>query len=380
MRKLLAKALTLSLTVATLASSMTFNAFAADKEKITLWGSGSDNVKMALETIKDKFNASEDGKKYELEIQWITSGTGVQGLRDRVLAAAKAGETDTDYDIVELGADEFKAYTNEVNDIFMPLDFAKIPNIQNISAELSEGKEYLSPYRGTTVVLAYDSERVKEVPKTAEELYQWIKDHPGRFAYNTPSSGGAGGSFVVTAIYNFLDEAALQSADEKNMEQWTKGFDLLKELHPFMYQSGGKTVYPHKNQGTLDLLANQQVDMIPAWADMAISQTTEGRLPETTKIAQIEPSFTGNLVTFAMPKIGSKSEGVYAVMNYMLSDEAQQILLDDLAAIPLVNKEFDSKNGEMLKAISVDKFRRTSLGELGTKLYEKWDTEIGTLQ
>ncbi|UPQ85535.1 extracellular solute-binding protein [Ignavigranum ruoffiae] len=379
MKKFIAKALTLSLAIGTLASSFV-NVNAAEKEKITLWGSGSDNVKMALESVKDKFNASEDGKKYELEIQWITSGSGVQGLRDRVLAAAKAGETDTDYDIIELGADEFKTYTNEVEDIFVPLDFSKIPNIERVAAELAEGKEFLSPYRGTTVVLAYDSERVKEVPKTAEELYQWIKDHPGKFAYNTPSSGGAGGSFAVTAIYNFLDEAALQSADEANMEQWTQGFDLLKELHPYLYQSGGKTVYPHKNQGTLDLLANQQVDMIPAWADMAISQTTEGRLPETTKIAQIDPSFTGNLVTFAMPNIGSKSEGVYAVMNFMLSDEAQQILLDELAAIPLVETQFESKNAEMLKDISVEAFRRASIGDLTTKLYEKWDSEIGTLE
>lgn len=379
MKKFIAKALTLSLAIGTLASSFV-NVNAAEKEKITLWGSGSDNVKMALESVKDKFNASEDGKKYELEIQWITSGSGVQGLRDRVLAAAKAGETDTDYDIIELGADEFKAYTNEVEDVFVPLDFSKIPNIERVAAELAEGKEFLSPYRGTTVVLAYDSERVKEVPKTAEELYQWIKDHPGKFAYNTPSSGGAGGAFAVTAIYNFLDEAALQSADEANMEQWTQGFDLLKELHPYLYQSGGKTVYPHKNQGTLDLLANQQVDMIPAWADMAISQTTEGRLPETTKIAQIDPSFTGNLVTFAMPNIGSKSEGVYAVMNFMLSDEAQQILLDELAAIPLVETQFESKNAEMLKDISVEAFRRASIGDLTTKLYEKWDSEIGTLE
>ena len=119
--------------------------------------------------------------------------------------------------------------------------------------------------------------------------------------------------------------------------------------------------------------------MIPAWADMAISQTTEGRLPETTKIAQIDPSFTGNLVTFAMPNIGSKSEGVYAVMNFMLSDEAQQILLDELAAIPLIETQFESKNAEMLKDISVEAFRRASIGDLTTKLYEKWDSEIGTL-
>lgn len=380
MKNLLKKVMVASLTLASACSVFSANVSAQDKEVVTLWGSGSDNVKMAWESIQEAFNKSEHGEKYKLEVQWITSGTGTQGLRDRVLAAAKAGETDTDYDLIELGADEFAAYTAEVEDIFEPLDFSKIPNMERVGAEVSDGKEFLSPYRGTTVVLAYDSERVKDVPKTSEQLYQWIKDNPGRFAYNTPSSGGAGGSFLTTSVYNFLDEEALNSSDEKYVEEWEEGFKLLKDLHPHLYQSGGKTVYPHKNQGTLDLLANQQVDMIPAWADMAISQTTEGRLPETTKITQIDPSFTGNVVTLAMPKIGSKSDGAYVVMDFFLSDEAQQILLDELAAIPLVDTEFDSPNAEMLKGLDVNNFRRTSLGELGTQLYEKWDAEIGTLK
>ena len=55
-------------------------------------------------------------------------------------------------------------------------------------------------------------------------------------------------------------------------------------------------------------------------------------------------------------------------------------MLDELAAIPLVDTEFDSPNAEMLKGLDVNNFRRTSLGELGAQLYEKWDAEIGTLK
>ena len=43
-----------------------------------------------------------------------------------------------------------------------------------------------------------------------------------------------------------------------------------------MYQSSGKVVYPEQNQGTLDLLANKEVDMVPAWADMALTQMETG--------------------------------------------------------------------------------------------------------
>lgn len=379
MRKSIRKIIALASTLAVLNP---LSAFAQDKEVVTLWGEGSDNVKMAWESVQKAFNESEEyGDKYELKINWITSGSGAQGLRDRIIAAHKAGETDTDYDLIELGADNYAAYTAETEDIFQDIDFSKVPNYENLQAKVAAGEDQLVPYRGTTVVLAYDSERVKEVPTTAEELYQWIKDNPGRFAYNTPGSGGAGNSFVTTAVYNQIAAEALTSQDEKWMDEWTAGFDLLKELHASLYQSGGKVVYPHKNQGTLDLLANQQVDMIPAWADMAVSQINEGRLPETTKITQIDPSFTGNTTAFAMPTVGGQSEGAYAVMDFFISDEAQQILLDELAAIPLVDaSKFESKNAELLSGLDVTNFRTSSLGELSNKLLEKWDAEIGTLE
>ena len=370
--------------IAALAGSLaTTTVSAQDKETITLWAGGSDNVRQVYESLEEAFDNSSYGEQYDLEVQFILSGSGAQGLRDRLVAATLAGETDTDYDIIEMGADEYASYTAELSaeEMFVPLDTAQIPNLENINAEVAEGQEFMMPFRGTTVVLAYDEERVESVPTTAEELYTWIQENPGRFSYNTPGSGGAGSSFVTTAVYNFLDEEALTSSDPANAEQWDEGFALLEELHPSLYQSGGSTIYPNKNQGTIDLLIDQQVDMIPAWADQIISQINQGILPETTKITQIDPSFTGSLMVYAMPQIGSQQEGAHAFMDFMLSEEAQQILLDDMAAIPLVDSSvFESPNAALLEGLDVSNFRRTSLGELGGQLNERWDNEIGTLE
>ncbi len=442
---------------------------------------------------------------------------------ERVVAAKKAGQTDTDYDVIELGGDEVTKYVDEGGeDFFVPLDKSKIPNIDNLQVESTFRNDLVMPYRGTTVVLAYNSETVENPPETAgelyqwikdhpgrfayntpssggaggsfvttsiynfmdesaltssdpAELYQWIKDHPGRFAYNTPSSGGAGGSFVTTSIYNFMDESALTSSDPANKEQWDQGFELLKELHPYMYKSSGKVVYPNKNQGTLDLLANKEVDMIPAWADMAITQMKQGTLPdmykssgkvvypnknqgtldllankevdmipawadmaitqmkqgtlpESIKITQIDPSFTGSPVVLGIPSIGSDQDGAYAFLNYMLTPEAQNIALDSMAAIPVIDfglldqeltktiedlkiEEFriglnymltpeaqnialdsmaaipvidfgllDQELTKTIEDLKIEEFRIGSLGNLGTELYEEWDSQIGTLE
>lgn len=57
-----------------------------------------------------------------------------------------------------------------------------------------------------------------------------------------------------------------------------------------------KGVYPKKNQGTLDILASGEVDMVPAWSDMALEQLAKGLLPDTVKLTQIDPAFTGGLL------------------------------------------------------------------------------------
>lgn len=353
---------------------------AADEKTVTIWAGGSDNVRVQLEKQVNQFNASQN--QYTAKLQFITSGTGAQGLIDRVVAAKKAGQTNTDYDVIELGGDDITRCIKEGGeDLFIPLDKTKIPNIKDLQVDSTFRSDLMLPYRGTTVVLAYNSDAVKEPPKTAEELYQWIREHPGRFAYNTPGSGGAGSSFVTTCVYNYLDKEALVSDDPAIKAQWQQGFDLMRELHPYMYQSSGKVVYPNKNQGALDLLAGKEVDMVPAWADMAITQMRQGTLPESIKISQIDPAFTGGTMVLGIPSIGSNQDGAYAFLNYMLSPEAQNIALDSMAAIPVIDFALlDPKLTKIIEELKIDEFRINSLGELGVELNEEWDREIGTLK
>ena len=350
------------------------------KSVVTVWAGGSDNVRVQFEKQIETFNASQD--KYEAKLEFITSGTGAEGLFDRVVAAKKAGQTKTNFDVIELGGDEVTKYISEGGeDFFVTLDRSKIPNAENLKVESTYRNDLVIPYRGTTVVLAYNSDVVKEPPKTAEELYQWIKDHPGRFAYNVPGTGGAGDSFVRTTVYNYIDDQeAMTSDDPKWMDQWDEGFAKLVELHPYMYKSGGSIVYPNKNQGALDLLSQGEIDMCPMWADMLLSQRAAGTVPAYIKMATIQPSFTGSVQSMLIPNFGSNPDGAYVFINYMLSDAAQQILVKEMAAIPLVDVSgMDMTGYEDLKDLDVGSFRTLSIGDLGTNFNERWDNEIGSL-
>lgn len=351
---------------------------------VQVWATGSDNVRQTFEKLVDDFNAnSEYAGTYEAKLNFILSGTGGGTLADQLVAAYKAGQTDTEFDVVDLGDDDLtKVLSLTSEDVLQDLDMSKIPNAEGVAAEPVAAKGKIQPYRGTTVILAYNSETVPEdeVPTTMDELVEWIKAHPGRFAYNTPGTGGAGDSFVRTSIYNFIDDdSALMSSDPKWMEQWDEGFAFLKELHPYMYKSGSSVVYPNKNQGTLDLLTQGEIDMCPNWADMVLSQRKAGTVPEKIKITTIEPSFTGSVQGIAVPSYSGNKEGGFAFIDYLLSPEAQTILVQDMAAIPLVTEGVDLTGAEELMSMDVSNFRTQALGDLVTDLNARWDEEIGTL-
>lgn len=352
------------------------------KSTVTLWATGSDNVRAIFETLCNDFNTnSEYADKYEVKLQFMLSGTGAQTLADSVSAAIKAGQENTDYDIVDWSGDDLSKIVSQVGEeAFVKLDRSKIPNAASVEAESSVAADYVQPYRGTTVILAYDSEKVPTPPTTWEELEQWMKDNPGRFAYNTPGTGGAGDSFARTAVYNFLPEEAMTSDDPKWEEQWDEGFAYLKELHQYMYTSGGSIVYPNKNQGTLDLLNQGEIDMCANWADMVLSQRAQGAIKDTIQIAQLDPALTGSLQTLSIPTIGSNEEGAYAFMDYMLSPEAQQIMVTEMAAIPLIDTaDMDMTGYEDLAGLDVSNFRIMSIGDLATDFNARWDSEIGAI-
>lgn len=352
------------------------------KSTLTIWASGSDNVRQVFEALIDDFNNnSEYADKYQAELQFMLSGTGTQSMTDMLAAAYKAKQTDTDYDLVDLGGDDLSKVISQIGEeAFVKLDKNKIPNSENVEAKSALATDYVQPYRGTTVILAYDSEKVPTPPKTMDELVQWMKDNPGRFAYNAPGTGGAGDSFVRTSVYNYMPEEAITSDDPSWEDQWTEGFDFLKSIHPYMYQSGGSVVYPSKNQGTLDLLNQGEIDMCPNWADMVLSQRAEGTLKDTIKITQIDPSLTGSLQSLTIPTFGSNEEGAYAFMNYILTTDAQEILVKQMAAIPLIDTaQLDMTGYEDVESLDVSNFRIMSIGDLSTDFNEKWDNEIGTL-
>jgi putative spermidine/putrescine transport system substrate-binding protein len=346
------------------------SASSSKKDEFSFYFTGSLNVKNLWETLVPMFEKANPNIK--VKTVYIDSGAGGQSTLDRITAAKQAGQKSGDIDLYESSLSDLNKGIK--NELWATLDNKKIPNLSKIDADnLKNLQGQGVPYRASAVILAYNSAKVTNPPKTANELYDWIRKNPGRFAYNDPSTGGSGDSFVQTAIYNFLPKEAFTNSDPAMMTQWDKGFALLKELHPSMYQKG---VYPKKNQGTLDLLNNGEVDMIPAWSDQALEALSKKLLPDTVKLTQIDPAFTGGPTYLMAPKLSEHLDSVSTFLNFVLTPDAQSVIVEKMYGYPGI------KWSEMSKELK-DKFkdvaggyRTFSIGDLGKEIQKRWQKEV----
>ena len=204
-----------------------------------------------------------------------------------------------------------------------------------------------------------------------------LKKIRAAFAYNDPSTGGAGSSFVLTTVYNQLDADAMNVKDESIKESWGEGLQILKDMAPSLYKKG---VYPKKNQGTLDLLANGEVDMVPAWSDMALEQINAKLLPDTIQLKQISPAFTGGPSYLMIANNGNniRKEAADLFLNFVLTQEIQELVIDQMYGYPGIEWELLSEEDqEKFKDVSAE-YRIFNGGELGSELTKEWQKEVAT--
>lgn len=338
--------------------------------EFSFYYTGSQNVDDLWKNLIPMFE--DKNPDIKVKAVYVPSGTGAQPTYDRILAAKQAGKGSGDIDLLE---DSLGNVTKgQTDDLWDSLSADHIPNLNNVDqSTLQDVSNLAIPYRSSAVVIAYNSEKVKDVPQTLDDVYAWIKNNPERFAYNDPSTGGAGSSFVTTSIYKFLPDDAIHSSDPAIESQWDQGFALLKDLGKYMY---GKGIYPKKNQGTLDLLTSGEVDMIPAWSDMVLDQLDKGQLPDTTKMTQVTPGLNGGPTYLMVPKLSDKKEAVYKFLDFVLSPEAQEVVVNKMHGFPGIKlSNMSQEIQDSFKGVA-DGFRSFNIGDLDKDINQRWQTDV----
>ena len=311
---------------------------------------------------------------YDVRVTFSEHGVNDTTTLAKLGAAVKADQ-DAGFDL----ADSNLVRQAATSGLLAKVDTTSIPNLANVDESALEPVDHAAvPYRGSSVVLAYNSSKVKEPPKTLDDLLAWIKANPGKFTYNSPSTGGSGQSFVTTVLDKFVPEADRQKMVEGYVPEleslWDKGFAVLKDLHPAIYHK----VYPNGNQDVLNLLGKGEIWMAPVWSDMALASMETGLLGPEIKLTQISnPSFTGGAAYLGMPKNARNKEAALKLLNWVLEPEQQQTIVDVLAGYPAISLDkMPTEVQEKFAGLETQNLRLTYSQKMISDLNNLWQQKV----
>ncbi len=258
-----------------------------------------------------------------------------------------------------------------------------LPAIDDVpEATREQGLGMAVPYRASSVLLAYNPQTVTDVPESLTDVIEWIIANPGRFAYNSPATGGSGQAFVTSVLdMNITDAAAREKMtveyDKELQQLWDPGFEQLIELGPSMYQQG---VYPNGNSQVLDLLASGQIDMAPVWSDQFISGQAAGTIPAHIKAKQIsDPSFTGGASYLGVPTAGKNPAAALALINFALSPEGQELISTEMAGYPVIElSKMPQEVQDKFADADPNNLRLGYVADMSSDMNQLWDEKVPT--
>jgi len=315
----------------------------AEANKIDWYTSSDQNIiDFWTNVVKPKFEAANSGVTLNL----VDGGdsAGVQAIAERAMAALSS-KADPQSDMAE-GFDTRLPKGGIEAGLWVDFSKAGLSNYSKVNPLAFDVPTSL-PYRGSQVLLAYDTTKLKpeDAPKTWDALVAWIKANPGQFIYNRPDKGGSGGNFVRRAIWevngkdpskftvdNFaaFGEAALPPA-----------WDLLKDLAPSLMDQGA---YTSGNTQSIQLLSQSAVTMIPAWSDQALQAIKTGVLPETTGLVQLSDlALAGGFTKIGVFSNGLNKDLALKLADFVLTEEIQSAVITELGGFPGVSWDYVSK-------------------------------------
>ena len=175
-------------------------------------------------------------------------------------------------------------------------------------------------YSPSGPLLGYSPQRLKTVPKTAEEFLAFVKQNPNRFTYARPVNSGPGWTFLQGLPY------ILGDADPADpMKGWDKTWAYLKEL------GSGVDYYPTGTAATMKEFGDGTRDIIVTTFGWDINPRVLGIVPKEAGVFMLANThWIPDTQFMCVPKgvSAEKMPALLALMNHLLKPEAQAATYD----------------------------------------------------
>jgi len=255
-------------------------------------------------------------------------------------------------------------------------------------------KAYIDTFEGYGVpittgsggpILVYNSDKVKNPPKTYEELKKWIDENPGKFLYPTvPTSGPARGFFL--GLVQSLGE------DFNKPETLDKTWTYLEEV--------GETVsnYPSKTSDSFTALYDGTVDIIPHYPFWFANLKVSGTVPpniEAVKLTDTKQIIDSHFFVMLKDLPEERKKAALDFLNFAMSKEAQAqglgvafLPANSNATADLLKPEYQENYKKLTEAILPDYLDGDTLSvgeddwvlfprlETANELYKQWEENI----
>jgi putative spermidine/putrescine transport system substrate-binding protein len=242
-------------------------------------------------------------------------------LPAKIKAQQDAGRVDVNLLLVGQDAGSVLANNGQLVKLFPQYD-KRFPQDELTEAGKvlqAEGEGFLLPavVNNGGPVFIYNPSKVKQPPKSADELKAWVKANPGKFMYARPANSGPGRSIICGLPYILGDKNPRDP-----MNGWDKTWAFLKEV--------GESVeyYPTGTAITLKEFAEGTRWIIAGIMEWDMKPRAEGTIPPDSKIFLLpNTSFVIDGHYWAIPKGISAAEQdvILDLMKYMRRPEQQAL-------------------------------------------------------
>src|SRR5215467_5408578 len=204
-----------------------------------------------------------------------------------------------------------------------------LPNIKHFAEDArrrdfgTSVEGYEAPYQRAQFVIAYDTARAPDPPRSIERLREWIKSHPGRFTYLAPPDF-TGSAFIRHILLFYLKResggASFDGKFDERLYQHASAATIayLNEVKPYLWRKG--ETYPTSPKEADRLFANSEIDFTMSYGpSFASERISRGEYPPTTRTFVFDEGTIGNYSYLAIPFNASNPAGALVVINHLMS-------------------------------------------------------------
>ncbi len=273
------------------------------------------------------------------------------------LMVAEKDSEDGDVDVVWINGENFENAKNN-GLLFGPITQV-LPNFNDYVDGEDEGIKYdfgepvenmEAPYGGAQFVFLYDSSKIDNPPKNAEELLELAKANPGMISYaSLPDfTGSAFVRNIISDIQGYEDFMDKDLTKEELRKMLKPTIDYLNELKPYLWNEGES--YPSDNPTLTNMFADGELIMAMSYNPNAASTgVVDGQFNENVRTAVFDKGTIANTHFLAISKGSSNKDAATVLINLILSPEAQISKADPevLGDLPII--DYDKLTDEQKK-------------------------------